>query len=104
MFILLGIFFTVGPIDAYRTIYNSIIGDVPVLKMELLNYSRVQIKNQYQKISDNLIEAILAERLQLSITKGNKIATEDVSIIELWDLVEIYPKSWKDRWIWTSLN
>jgi hypothetical protein len=34
-----------GPIDLGRSVYNQIIGDTPILKRELLDYSRRDILN-----------------------------------------------------------
>src|SRR3989344_1755395 len=58
-----------GPIDFTRTVYNQIIGDAPVLKRQLVNYCREQVKESYSKNQktkaeledlDNAVETILA--------------------------------------------
>ena len=93
-----------GPIDSCRTVYNFMLGDIPIIKNQILNYSRVQIQEQYPNLDSELVEETLASRLQLSIGKGDEISSDMVSIFELWSLVEVYPRSWKDRWIWASLK
>ena len=102
--IVIGLSLAVGPLDAYRTVYNCVLGDIPVLKGEMLNYSRAQIGEQYSNLDKDLVEEVLASRLQLSIKNKQIISPDMVSILELWDLVEVYPRSWKDKWIWTRLN
>ena len=102
--IVIGLSLAVGPFDAYRTVYNCVLGDVPVIKKQVLAYSRQAIRKQYPTVSNNLVEEILAARLQLSINQNEQISPNMVSILELWELVEVYPQSWKDKWIWTSLE
>ncbi len=92
-----------GPIDAGRTIYNQLTGDMPVLKRELVNYCEEGIKRKHGgKHGENDIESILIKELDLRNVNISKASPDDVSIEVLWATAEKYPKSPLDYWVWTD--
>ncbi len=102
--------FALGPIDLGRSVYNQIIGDTPILKRELLDYSRIDIQRKHPDYSDLEIETELAHELghtryTLELDAGtHKIDPQEISIEKLWDASEDHARSQYQRWIWPSLD
>ena len=97
------IFIGPGPIDLTRSVYNHIIGDTPVLKRELLNYSRKDIQIKNPKHTFQQVESSLANELNYKL-EGEKINHLDVSVEKLWGASENHAKSLYQKWVWPSLN
>ena len=102
--------FALGPIDLGRSVYNQIIGDTPILKRELLDYSRRDIQRKHLGYSALEIEAELANELchtgytlEINVDK-DKIDPQEISIEKLWDASEDHARSQYQRWIWPSLE
>jgi hypothetical protein len=92
-----------GPIDLGRSVYNQIIGDTPILKRELLDYSRRDIQSKNRQYTPQQVETALADELGYSLD-GDRIHPLDVSIEELWDASEDHARSLYQRWVWPSLD
>jgi hypothetical protein len=88
-----------GPLDFGRSVYNSLIGDTPVLKQQLLDYSRMGIRKNFPKASDLEVEQTLAKDLECNLD-GPKINSQLVGIGKLWDLSEEYARNQFERKIW----
>ena len=95
--------FTLGPIDLGRSVYNQIIGDTPILKRELLDYTRRDIQRKNPNYNAQQVEKDLASELGYRLD-GDKIDPQDVSIERLWDASEDHARSWYERWVWPSLD
>jgi len=92
-----------GPIDLGRSVYNQIIGDTPILKRELLDYTRRGIQRKNPNYNTQQVEKDLANELGYRLD-GDKIDPQDVSIEGLWDASEDHARSWYQRWVWLSLD
>jgi len=92
-----------GPIDLGRSVYNQIIGDTPILKRELLDYTRRDIQRSNSNYTAQQVEVSLANELGYKL-EGDKIDPQDVSIEKLWDASEDHARSWYQRWVWPSLD
>ena len=82
-----------GPIDLTRTVYNQLTGDTPLLKRELLDYSRKDTN-----------ETTLAAELGYRLPEGEHINPQQVGIDELWDTAEDHAQGLYDQWVWPSLE
>lgn len=98
---------SMGPIDFTRTVYNQIIGDMPVLKRELLGYCRDCARREYEPKAEldtseraKVIEYSLAKEFDILYNGNGLINPNDVSIGKLWDYIEAHPKHWFDKWVW----
>lgn len=92
-----------GPIDLGRSVYNQIIGDTPVLKIELLDYARRAIQRSNPEYTTRQVESSLASELGYKL-EGDKIPPQEVSIENLWAASEIHARSWYQKWFWISLK
>ena len=77
--------FTLGPIDLERTIYNWVIGDIPVIKSKLVDYVREGVKREIEKYNSKFtpgqVEDRLAQELYLPPpNEGEKVNPQDASI------------------------
>ena len=108
-----------GPVDLGRSVYNGIIGDTPVLKQQLVDYSKRDIKKLNPNYSFQEVETTLSNELnyrlkhhtmdllEVETTLDNNdsgINPQEVSIEKLWDASENHSKSWYKRWVWPSLE
>ncbi len=99
--------FALGPVDLGRSVYNQIIGDTPVLKRELLDYSRRDIHRKNPNYSLQQVETALASELGYNlgaVIQVDKINPQDVSIETLWDNSEEHARSMYQRVVWPSLD
>ena len=98
--------FIMGPIDLGSSVYNQIVGDTPVVKRELLDYSRRDIQRKNPDSSPTAIERMLADEVnyRVPIADGETVNPLDVSMEDLWDASEDHARSGYQRWIWPSLN
>lgn len=98
-----------GPLDLGRTVYNQIIGDMPVLKRQLVDTFR----NNYALREVGVL--IINEEIQLGVERGlalllaaelrdNKVDPQTASIEKLWDVAEDYAPSFYGRWVWQQLK
>jgi len=92
-----------GPVDLGRSVYNQIIGDTPILKRELLDYTRRDILRSNPNYTAQQVEGSLANELGYKF-EGDKIDPQNVSIEKLWDASEDHARSWYQRWVWPSLD
>ncbi len=92
-----------GPIDFGRSAYNGIIGNVPILKQQLLDYSRSDVKLKNPRYSSRDVDKTLANELNYVLTDG-KINPQEVSIEQLWVSCENHSQNWYERWFWPSLG
>ena len=95
--------FTLGPIDAMRTVYNAAVGDVPYLRNGLVEYSRQGIRNQNPTFTPEEVESTLARELDYKLVSGESIDPQNVRMMELWDASETFAHSGWDRYVWPSL-
>ena len=94
--------FMLGPIDLARSVYNGIIGDTPVLKEQLLDYIRRDIRRK--NLGENP-EKDLANKIGVyNLDSNGRIDPQKVSVEKLWDAAEDHARSEYQRWIWTSLD
>lgn len=96
--------FMLGPIDLGRSVYNGIIGDTPVLKEQLTDYVRRDIKKRNPSWTESQIEGALARELDYSFELNPKVNPQKVSIEYLWDSAEDHARSGFQRWVWTCQN
>ena len=92
-----------GPVDLGRSVYNGVIGDTPVLKQKLVDYSRRGIKRENPNYSAQEVERALAGELNYRLSINN-INPQEVSIEKLWDASEDHARSRYERWVWPSLE
>ena len=92
-----------GPIDGVRSGYNFLLGDLPALKSELLDYNRTNLKEKYRGLNTIGIEQVLADTLDYKLL-GNTIDAQKISLDTLWDASEDTTNSLYERWVWTSLG
>ena len=95
--------FALGPIDLGRSVYNQIVGDTPVLKRQLLDYSRSGIQRENPGYSTQEIENKLRKELGHKLD-GEVINPQDVEIGKLWDASEDHARSFYERFVWPSLD
>ncbi|MEK6855459.1 MAG: hypothetical protein AABX73_04520 [Nanoarchaeota archaeon] len=100
---LIGIF-TLGPIDLARTAYNSVVGDVPLIRTRAVEYCRKNIQNEHTLYDAEQVERQLAGDLNYNLKEGEKVNPQGVRMMELWDATEDHASSWYQRWIWPSLS
>ncbi len=96
-------FFTLGPIDLVRTAYNSIVGDVPLIRSRAVEYCRRNIQRENPSLNTTQVEGILAGDLKYSLQDKEKVDAQEVRMLELWDATEDHATGWYERWIWPSL-
>ena len=97
--------FALGPIDLTRSVYSQIIGDTPVLKRELVDYVRKDIKAENSNFSTSEVEIALSYELRYrEPLKDGKVDPSEVSIIRLWDAAEDHSKSFFGYWFWPSVK
>ena len=94
---------SLGPIDLGRSVYHQIIGNIHVLKRELLDYTRRDIQRSNPNYTAQQIESILATGLRYKLGE-DKLNPQDVSLEKLWDASEDHARSWYQRWVWPSLD
>lgn len=96
--------FALGPIDLCRSVYNQIVGDTPILKRELVEYTRRSLVMKTERL-DHLDDVEIQLRHELgSVNKGEKVNPQDVSIGILWDAAEDNARTWYERWVWPSVS
>jgi len=93
-----------GPIDFGRTTYNSVIGDAPTLKRQLLDYNRKSIILSGNLRDPRDIDSTLANKLGVAIGENGRINPDSVSMKALWDQVEEQPRTGMDQFVWTNLD
>src|SRR3989344_4245728 len=84
---LIGIF-TLGPIDLARTAYNSVVGDVPLIRARAVEYCRENIKKESSLYDVEQVERQLAKDLNYNLQEGQKVNPQAVRMMELWDATE----------------
>jgi hypothetical protein len=92
-----------GPIDLGRSVYNGVIGDTPVLKQQLVDYSRRDIKRKNPNYSAQEVDRTLSNELNYRLN-DDKINVQEVSVEKLWDASEDHARNWYERWVWPSLE
>lgn len=78
-----------GPVDLTRTVYNQIIGDVPALKRDLVEYAKGGIKRE--KFQRDAQESAIENMLAIELGVDSEVLRNDpnqVSIERLWDVAE----------------
>ncbi len=100
---LLGMTLSFGPLDLGRTLYNQLIGDMPVLKKKLVDFARRDVYRVNPDISPENVESILAKELR-SFTGKAEINPNEIPISDLWDLQENRSRTFKDQWVWANLE
>jgi hypothetical protein len=93
-----------GPVDLGRSVYNGITGDTPVLKEQLLDYSRRDIKRKNPNYTNQQAEVALADELHYKFNGSTEINPQKVSVERLWDASEDHARTWYERWVWPSLE
>jgi hypothetical protein len=102
-----------GPIDFSRTVYNNLIGDMPVLKRQLVDYVRAGVYEYHantlpgrtaEHLSDRALEAYTAQALATEVRPDGRIDPQAVSTHRLWDAAEEYATSAYDCYVWTRLK
>ena len=96
--------FTLGPIDLTRTAYNSIVGDVPLIRTRAVEYCRSNIKIEFPGLSERGIEGRLASMLNYDLHEGELINPQEVKMMELWDATENCAPNWYERWVWPEIS
>ena len=96
--------FTLGPIDLARTAYNSVVGDVPLVRARAVEYCRKNIKKEHSLYSAEQVEKQLAEDLNYHLKDEQKVDPQAVRMMELWDATEDHAPSWYQRLVWPSLK
>ena len=97
-------FFTLGPIDFPRTAYNAVVGDVPLIRSELVDYSRRNIKRENPNYGREQVEKTLARDLNYDLKEGVEVDPQKVRMMELWDASEKHTSNWYHRGVWPSLK
>mgnify|MGYP001609203800 FL=1 len=100
---LIGIF-TLGPIDLTRTVYNSVIGDVSLIRARAVEHCRSNIQKEYPLLSAEQVEKKLAGDLNYNLKDEQRVDSQAVRMMELWDATEDHASSWYQRWVWPSLK
>ena len=95
---------SLGPIDLMRSAYNQVIGDTPVIKARLVDYSRKGMRMENPKWDDATVEKYLAEELNVRVDADGKINPLEASISDLWDVSEDYSHSLWQQFVWTDLD
>jgi hypothetical protein len=96
---------TLGPIDLTRVAYNRALGDMPIFKSELLDYSRREMQTKYPMRDSATTEQVLAFELGYQdYHAGERINPQKVSIGKLLDASEVHAKSWYQKWVWAKLE
>ncbi len=94
-----------GPVDLGRTAFNSFIGDSQLIKNRVLDYCRENIRNISPRGEKDMeIEAQLAYRIGYNLKRGEKIDSQRVSMVDLWDLAEDLAPNYYDRFVWISFK
>lgn len=99
---LIGIF-TLGPIDFTRTAYNAVVGDVPLIRSAAVDYSRKRISFTNPNFSFNEVESKLAKSLNYDLKENERIDSQKVRMMEIWDATEENAANGYDRWVWPTL-
>src|SRR3989344_6376280 len=93
-----------GPIDLTRTVYNQVVGDTPILKKDLVNYIRRDIRTKNPNFTSEQAEAVLINEIEYNkFSYGfedgqiNPLYTETG---KLWDASEKHARSGYQRWVW----
>ena len=92
----------IGPVDGVRTLYDQLIGDGPLLKVELVDYCERALLREMAGAAPGDVQNELARRLGTSL-EGGRVVPAHVSTERLWDLSERLAPGWYERWIWPSL-
>lgn len=95
--------FALGPIDFPRTVYNTFVGDTPLIKNRLTAYVREGIKRENLALKNSEIEQMLASELRVNLENGD-VNPQNVAMERLWDASEDYAKSEYQRWVWPTLD
>lgn len=95
--------FTLGPIDLARTAYNSVVGDVPLIRTRAIEYCRKNIQKENPSLNTEQVEETLAKDLNYSLQEGERVNPQAVRMMELWDATENHANGWYERWVWPSL-
>ena len=96
-------FFTLGPIDSTRIAYNSVVGDIPLVRARAVEYCRRNIQRENPFFDTEQVETILARDLKYDLHKGEKINPQAVRMMELLDATEDHASSFYARWVWPTL-
>lgn len=97
--------FTLGPIDFPRTAYNSVVGDIPLIRTRAVEYCRRNIQKENPLYDTKHVEEQLANDLNYHLRDGEKkVNSQEVRMMELWDATEDHASSWYQRWVWPSLK
>ena len=76
-----------------------------VLKRELVDYVRKDIKAENSNFSTSEVEIALSYELRYrEPLKDGKVDPSEVSIIRLWDAAEDHSKSFFGYWFWPSVK
>ena len=123
--------FALGPMDLCRTVYNQVIGDMPIVKRKLVDYVRedmsryvgsnidyetlgidenaedfdeTKAKKMINEARKKSIELKLSQELCAPIGEDGKVDYNQASTTTLYDAAEDHAKNWWQRWVWTSLD
>jgi len=94
--------FTLGPCDSARTAYNTVVGDIPLIRTRAVEYCRKNIQNENPFYDTKQVEKKLAGDLNYSLNGKELVNPQGVRMMELWDATEDHARDWFDRWIWAS--
>lgn len=94
--------FTLGPVDVARTAYNTVVGDVPLIRARTVEYCRRNIQKENPSYDARQVEQKLADDLNYAL-QAERINPQEVRMMELWDATETHADGFFDRWIWPSL-
>ena len=97
-------FFTLGPIDFPRTAYNAVVGDIPLIRSELVEYSRRNIGRENPTYNKEQVEKTLARDLNYNLKEGAEVDSQKVRMMELWDASEDHASNWYHQWVWPNLK
>ncbi len=96
--------YLLGPVDLGRTLYNTALGDTPIFKKELLDFSRRDLQRQNPSFNPQRIDNILSYEFNYDLKKEETIDPQKVSTRKLLDASEVHARSWYQKWIWTDLD
>lgn len=93
-----------GPIDLARSVYNASIGNTPVLKEQLVDYSRRDIRRKNLGYTPQQVEQSLAAELKYKLEGDSEIDPQKISMDRLWKTSESHARTWAEKWIWVPLE
>ena len=96
---LIGIF-TLGPIDLARTAYNSVVGDVPLLRTKAVEYCRRNIQRENPSLNAEQVEGELTRDLNYSLQGEQRVNPQAIRMMELWDATEDHAPNRYERFVW----